>query len=76
VYAKLYALGADAYRVINNLGPLSQGKRLEGFTGDLELSNGRIVRHLDWAQYQEGVSVGVKRVEANALPAIQSGVAN
>lgn len=76
VYAKLYALGADAYRVINNLGPLSQGQRLEGFTGDLELSNGRIVRHLDWAQYQEGVSVGVKRVEASELPAIQSGVAN
>ncbi len=73
-YAKLYALGADAYKVITNLNALSNGERLEGFTGDLELTgSGYIQRHLDWAQYQEGVSVGVKRVEADALPAIRSG---
>ena len=73
-YAKLYALGADAYKVITNLTALSNGERLEGFTGDLELSNnGHIRRHLDWAQYQEGKSVNVERVEAAELPAIQSG---
>lgn len=73
-YAKLYALGADAYKVITNLGALSDGERLEGFTGDLELSNnGTIRRHLDWAQYQEGISVNVKRIEAEALQPIQSG---
>jgi len=72
-YAKLYALGADAYKVITNLPALSSGERLEGFTGDLELSNtGHIRRHLDWAQYQEGKSVNVERVEAAELPAIQS----
>jgi len=73
-YAKLYALGADSYKLITNLPALSSGERLEGFTGDLELSgNGYIRRHLDWAQYQEGVSVGVKRIEADELPAIRSG---
>ena len=73
-YAKLYALGADSYSVITNLEKLSNGERLEGFTGDLEFSgSGYIRRHLDWAQYQEGVSVGVQRVEAETLPAIQSG---
>jgi len=74
VYAKLYALGADSYKVINNLQELSTGGRLEGFTGDLELSgSGYIRRHLDWAQYQEGVSVGVERVDADVLPDIRSG---
>ncbi len=73
-YSKLYALGADAYKVINNLSELGRGGRLEGFTGDLELSgSGYIRRHLDWAQYQEGVSVGVKRVDAESLPDIRSG---
>jgi len=73
-YAKLYALGADSYKVITNLNALSDGERLEGYTGDLEFSGtGYIRRHLDWAQYQEGVSVGVKRVEADTLPTIQSG---
>jgi len=74
VYAKLYALGADSYRLINNLKPLSEGARLEGYTGDLELhSDGRIVRYLDWAQYVNGVSQNVERVEAPPLPAIQTG---
>jgi len=73
-YAKLYALGADAYKVITNLNALGNGERLEGYTGDLEFSgSGYIRRHLDWAQYQEGVSVGVERVEADTLPMIQSG---
>lgn len=73
-YAKLYALGADAYKVITSLPTLTEGKRIEGFTGDLELSNnGYIQRYLDWAQYQEGKSVNVKSVEADAIPMIQSG---
>lgn len=77
VYAKLYALGADAYKVITNLPTLTTGERLQGFTGELELSNsGYIRRHLDWAQYQEGESVGVKRVEAESLPTINSGGIN
>ena len=77
IYAKLYALGADAYRLMTNLDAISQGQRLEGYTGDLELgSDGRIKRHLDWAQYQEGVSQVVERLEAPALNPIKSSTLN
>ena len=77
VYGKLYALGADAYQLITSLEQLSTGERLKGYTGDLQLlSNGRIQRHLDWAQYVEGVSQNVENVEAPALPSLRSGVIN
>ncbi len=77
VYGKLYALGADAYRVLLNIDALAQGQRLPGFTGELELtSDGRIERHLDWAQYQEGLAVPVKRVEAEPLLSIRTGTQN
>ncbi len=77
VYAKLYALGADSYRIVTNLNALSQGQRLSGFTGGLELTpEGRIRRHLDWAQYVDGVSETVKSVEAPALPSITSSSLN
>lgn len=76
-YAKLYALGADAYQLITNLGQLSTGERLNGYTGELELSpEGRIIRHLDWAQYVEGVSQPVESIEAPALPSIRSSTIN
>lgn len=76
-YAKLYALGADAYQLITNLDDLSSGARLEGYTGGLELSpEGRINRYLDWAQYVEGVSQPVKSLEAPGLPSIRSGAIN
>jgi len=65
VYANLYALGVDAFDVVTQLDQLTAGSRLEGYTGDLQLTtDGRIQRYLDWAQYQEGISVGVKRIEA------------
>lgn len=77
VYGKLYALGADAYQLINSLEQLSAGERLRGYTGDLQLqSDGRIQRHLDWAQYVEGVSRNVDNVEAPALPSLRSGAIN
>lgn len=76
-YAKLYALGIDAYRLVVNLDALAAGDRLNGYTGDLELeSSGRIRRHLDWAQYQDGVSVGIERIEAEPLGEIRSGAPN
>ncbi len=72
VFAKIYALGLDAYSITTNLDRLATGERLAGYTGDLELTgDGRIQRHLDWAQYQEGESVGVEAVEADPLPTIQ-----
>jgi outer membrane PBP1 activator LpoA protein len=76
-YAKLYALGADSYQLITNLNALSQGQRLQGYTGGLELTpDGRIRRHLDWAQYVNGVSTRVDRVEAPTLPSISTSIAN
>ncbi|MFK7893921.1 MAG: penicillin-binding protein activator [Granulosicoccus sp.] len=77
VYAKLYALGADAYQLVTNLDRLNRGERLNGYTGDLQLlSDGRIQRHLDWAQYLDGVSQNVENVEAPDLPAIRAGSIN
>lgn len=76
-YAKLYALGADAFNLVTHLDTLGNGERLPGYTGDLELTaGGRIQRHLDWAQYQEGKSVPVERIESEALPTIRSGALN
>lgn len=76
-YAKLYALGADSYQLVTNLNALSQGQRLQGYTGGLELAaDGRIRRHLDWAQYVEGVSVPVQSVEAPSLPSISTSLMN
>jgi outer membrane PBP1 activator LpoA protein len=77
VYAKLYALGADSYQLVTNLNALSQGQRLQGYTGGLELApDGRIRRHLDWAQYVNGVSEPVKSVEAPPLPSISTSLIN
>jgi len=68
VYANLYALGVDAFNVATQLDALTAGQRLDGYTGELQLtSDGRIQRYLDWAQYQEGVSVGVKRIDAPGM---------
>lgn len=63
-FGKLYALGADAWRIVTSLERLLAGEQLPGFTGRLSLdANGVVRRDLDWAQYQEGVSVNV-----DALP--------
>jgi len=76
-YAKLYALGADSYQLITSLNALSQGQRLQGYTGGLELAaDGRIRRHLDWAQYIDGVSKPVKSIEPPPPPSISTSFAN
>ncbi len=77
VFGRLYALGADAYQILLRIDALSQGERLRGYTGDLELTaDGRIQRHLDWAQYQDGQSVGVQRFEAEPLQSIRGRALN
>lgn len=73
VYGKLYALGVDAYQLATHLNALSQGRRLQGYTGDLILGqDGRIQRKLSWAQYVDGVSRPVENVEAPPLPSIST----
>ncbi len=64
VFGPLYALGADAWTLINSLDTIAEGGRIRGFTGELSLgSDGRVQRRLDWAQYQEGVSVRVDQID-------------
>jgi len=69
VFGRLYALGADAWRLVSSLDAIAAGERLDGFTGQLSLGiDGRINRRLNWAQYQDGVAVPVKRVAPDDDP--------
>lgn len=77
VFARLYALGIDAFTLATRLPALSDGGMIEGYTGDLTLgADGRVERRLDWAQYQEGKSVGIPRIEAEPLAPVLSGTQN
>lgn len=54
---RLYAMGADAYRLAPRLGQLQTlpGTRFEGLSGSLQLTAGqRIARGLPWAEYRDG----------------------
>lgn len=54
---RLYAMGADAYRLAPRLSQLQAlpSTRLDGLTGSLSLAPGqRIVRRLPWAEYRNG----------------------
>lgn len=53
---RLYALGIDAYRLINELPRLSKSSResYHGVTGVLTLENQRIKRTLSWGQFVNG----------------------
>ena len=51
-YTKLYAMGIDAYSIVNHFNSLSSAP---GMTGALSMdSNGVIHRQLDWAVFQGG----------------------
>ncbi len=55
---RLYALGYDAYGLLNRYGQLSSstGSRYEGATGMLEMDNqGRVHRKLTWARFMDGL---------------------
>ncbi len=75
VFGRLYALGADAWQLVNSLDAIVAGERLDGYTGELSLSlDGRIKRQPNWAQYQDGVAVPVERVVTDDVPvAIDAG---
>jgi len=66
VFGKLYALGIDAWMLMNNLSQLTgdQPAKLSGFTGQLSLApDGRVERELLWARYDDGKSVRVKNID-------------
>ncbi|MCW8887054.1 MAG: penicillin-binding protein activator [Motiliproteus sp.] len=57
-FGKLYALGADAYRISAYLSQLktATGSHLQGQTGRLTIDNeGRVRRYLDWAKFRDGI---------------------
>ncbi|MBB3059393.1 penicillin-binding protein activator [Microbulbifer rhizosphaerae] len=61
-FARLYALGADAFRLFPRLPMLRQfpQQRVHGLTGALSLSaDGRIVREQIWARIEKGAPVPV-----------------
>ncbi len=73
VFARLYALGIDAFTLATALQALGDGETIQGYTGDLTLdADGHVERRLDWAQYREGKSVGIPRVEAKPLAPVLS----
>jgi len=56
-FIRLYALGADAYRLIPNLNSLSRATDLTitGATGDLSIDeNGHVNRGTRWAKFKQG----------------------
>lgn len=72
VFSKLYALGIDAYLLINNLQNLvnPQAPAIKGYTGNLTLAaDGKVRRGLLWAQYQDGQIKSVPSAEyTNPFP--------
>jgi len=65
-YGRLYAMGADAYLLAQRL-PLLDAlpeSRIDGATGRLSSTNRRIIRKLEWAQFNSG---RVEPLAANAF---------
>lgn len=70
-FARLYALGADAFRLYPRIPMLRQfpQQKVHGLTGALSLSaDGRIVREQMWARIEKGVPVPVTTVEPLSIP--------
>ncbi|GAB2878316.1 penicillin-binding protein activator [Microbulbifer echini] len=78
-FARLYALGADAFRLYPRLPMLRQfpAQKMHGLTGALSLSaDGRIVREQMWAQIEKGIPVPVTTMEPHfptQQPSLQPG---
>ena len=74
-FARLYALGADAFRLYPRLPMLRQfpEQQVYGLTGALSLTaDGRIVREQIWAQIDKGVPVPVTTAIEPAANTIES----
>lgn len=74
-FARLYALGADAFRLYPRIPMLRQfpQQRVHGLTGALSLTaDGRIVREQIWARIDKGTPVPVTTAVEPALPQPES----
>ncbi len=70
-YARLYALGIDAYRILGQLRWLQShpSERFEGTTGRLSLREyNRIHRSLKWGRFEGGVVKPVQDIQPTNLP--------
>ena len=72
-YARLFAMGVDAYRLQARLYLLRnlQDSTLPGVTGTLRLDGARLVRESDWALFRNGEAVPVPRVGEGRLDSTQ-----
>ncbi|MBB5212174.1 penicillin-binding protein activator [Microbulbifer hydrolyticus] len=74
-FARLYALGADAFRLYPRLPILRQfpEQQVYGLTGSLSLTaDGRIVREQIWAKIEKGAPVPITTSEVGTVPADRS----
>jgi len=68
---RLHAMGYDAYQLIAALFAAHSGamQEIDGATGRLYLDNeGRVRRHLAWAQFQSGEPIALPELEATGGP--------
>lgn len=67
-YARLFAMGVDAYRLQARLSMLRHlpGSELPGVTGTLHLQGARLVRESNWAVFQHGEPVPLPRVSGQS----------
>lgn len=72
-YARLFAMGVDAYRLQARLYLLRnlQDSTLPGVTGTLRLDGARLVRESDWALFRNGKATPVPRVGDGRLDSTQ-----
>ncbi|MFV8782242.1 penicillin-binding protein activator [Microbulbifer sp. SA54] len=73
-FARLYALGADAFRLYPRLPMLRQfpNQQVYGLTGALSLTaDGRVVREQTWAKIDNGAPVPITTVEESRHPLMQ-----
>ncbi|HUW49500.1 MAG TPA: penicillin-binding protein activator [Sulfuricella sp.] len=67
---RLYALGIDAFRIATLLAQnsrLSEGKILDGVTGQISLTAHQFTREMTLAQFRDGVAVAVEFVDSNSV---------
>ena len=72
-YARLFAMGVDAYRLQARLYLLRnlQDSTLPGVTGTLRLDGARLVRESDWAVFRNGEAIPVPRVGEGRVDSTQ-----
>lgn len=72
-YARLFAMGVDAYRLQARLYLLRNlpDSALPGVTGTLRLNGARLVRESDWAVFRDGKAVPVPRVSDGGVDSTQ-----